>query len=39
VVARIDPDLPLSLGQQVSAEIRPSGVHLFARDSGERIVA
>jgi ABC-type sugar transport system ATPase subunit len=39
VVARVDPDLPIALGQRVSAELRPSGIHLFARESGERIVA
>jgi multiple sugar transport system ATP-binding protein len=39
VVARVDPDLPIALGQRVSVEFRPSGIHLFARESGERIVA
>ena len=32
-------DLPISLGQAVVAEFRPAGVHLFDRESSERIVA
>jgi len=39
IVARVEPDLPISLGQPVWAELRPSSVHLFARESGDRIVA
>jgi len=39
IVARVAPDLPISLGQPVAAELRPSGIHLFAKESGERIVA
>jgi multiple sugar transport system ATP-binding protein len=39
VVARVSPDLPITLGQPVTAELRPSGIHLFDRDSGERIAA
>ena len=39
IVARVDPDLPISLGQAVVAEFRPAGVHLFDRESSERIVA
>ena len=39
VVARVSPDLPISLDQPVSAEVRASGVHLFDHDSGDRIVA
>ena len=39
IVARVEPDLPISLGQPVWAELRPSSIHLFARESGERIVA
>jgi multiple sugar transport system ATP-binding protein len=39
MVARVDPDMPISLGQSVSAEFRPSGIHLFDRASGDRIVA
>jgi multiple sugar transport system ATP-binding protein len=39
IVARVDPDLPITLGQAVVAELRPSGIHLFDRDSSERIVA
>jgi multiple sugar transport system ATP-binding protein len=37
VVARIDPDLPVELGQLVRAEMSPSRVHLFERATGERI--
>jgi ABC-type sugar transport system ATPase subunit len=39
IVARVSPDLPISLGQPVSAEFRPSAMHVFARGTGERIVA
>lgn len=39
IVARVSPDLPIELGQSVSAELRRSGIHVFARGSGERIVA
>jgi multiple sugar transport system ATP-binding protein len=37
VVARIDPDLPVELGQLVHAEMSPTRVHLFDRETGERI--
>ena len=37
IVARVDPDLQLSVGQQVTAELRPSAIHLFSRESGQRI--
>jgi ABC-type sugar transport system ATPase subunit len=37
IVARVDPDLSLGLGQPVSARLRRSGIHLFHMDSGERI--
>jgi multiple sugar transport system ATP-binding protein len=39
IVARVSPDLPLALDQPVSVELRPTGIHLFARETGERIVA
>ena len=39
IVARVSPDLPISLGQPVSAELRRSGIHVFAKATGERIVA
>ncbi len=39
IVARVDPDLPISLGQSVSAELRSSAIHLFTRETGERIIA
>ena len=39
IVARVSPDSPISLGQPVSAELRPSGIHVFAKGTGERIVA
>jgi multiple sugar transport system ATP-binding protein len=39
IVARVSPDLPLTLGQSVAAELRPSGIHLFEHEHGERIVA
>ncbi len=37
IVARVDPDLQLSVGQKVTAELRPSAIHLFSRESGQRI--
>jgi len=37
VVARVSPDLSISLGQPVSAQLRSSGIHLFDGGSGERI--
>ena len=37
MVARVDPDLSLALDQPVGARFRRSGIHLFAKDSGERI--
>jgi multiple sugar transport system ATP-binding protein len=37
IVARVDADLSLALDQPVAARFRRSGIHLFAKDSGERI--
>ncbi len=37
IVARVDPELSLALGQPVSARLRRSGIHLFQMESGERI--
>jgi multiple sugar transport system ATP-binding protein len=37
IVGRIHPDLPIELGQLVRAEMSPSRVHLFERETGERI--
>jgi len=39
IVARVDPDMAIAPGQSVAAALRPGGIHLFARESGERIVA
>jgi multiple sugar transport system ATP-binding protein len=39
IVARVDPDLPLGIGQQVRAEMAPSRIHLFERTNGDRINA
>jgi multiple sugar transport system ATP-binding protein len=39
IVARVDPDADVAPSQSVSATLRPGGIHLFSRDSGERIVA
>jgi len=39
IVARVDPDLAISRGQSVAAELRASGIHLFDRETTERIVA
>jgi multiple sugar transport system ATP-binding protein len=39
IVARVDSDLPLGLGQRVTAELRPTGIHLFDTESGDRIAA
>ena len=39
IVARVEPDLPIGLGQAIAAALRPSGIHLFDGESGERIVA
>ncbi len=39
IVARVSPDLQISLGQPVTASLRPSGIHLFDRETGERIIA
>ena len=39
IVARVDPDTEVAPGQPVSATLRPGGIHLFALESGERIVA
>lgn len=38
IVARIDADLELDLGQRVNAQLRPKGIHLFDTE-GDRIVA
>ncbi|MEP6638335.1 MAG: glycerol-3-phosphate ABC transporter ATP-binding protein, partial [Chloroflexota bacterium] len=37
IVARVDPDLSLALDQPVVARLRRSGIHLFDRETGERI--
>ena len=37
VVARVAPDLPLSVGDNVLAQVRPGRVHLFDADTTERI--
>lgn len=37
VVARVPPDLPLSVGDHVLAQVRRGRVHLFDADSTERI--
>jgi len=37
IVARVDPDLSLTLDQPVAARFRRSGIHLFAKETGERI--
>ena len=39
VTARVDPDVPLAIGDRVEAEVRPGRVHLFDAVSGQRIVA
>jgi ABC-type sugar transport system ATPase subunit len=39
MVARVEPDLPISLEQAIAAALRPSGIHLFDKESGDRIVA
>jgi len=39
IVARVGPDLPLELGQVVTAELVPDRIHLFERETGERISA
>ena len=39
IVARVEPDLPITMGQSVAARLRPSGIHLFDTESGRRIVA
>jgi multiple sugar transport system ATP-binding protein len=39
IVARVDPDLAITPGQPVAADLRPGGIHLFASETGERIVA
>jgi ABC-type sugar transport system ATPase subunit len=39
VVARVAPDAGLTLGQNVTVELRPDRIHLFEREQGERIVA
>jgi multiple sugar transport system ATP-binding protein len=39
IVARVDPDTAVAPSQPVSAMLRPGGIHLFSRDTGERIVA
>jgi multiple sugar transport system ATP-binding protein len=37
VVARVAPDLPLSVGDNVLAQVRPGRTHLFDTESTERI--
>jgi multiple sugar transport system ATP-binding protein len=39
IIARINPDLPLEIGQLVRAEMSPSRIHLFERANGDRINA
>jgi multiple sugar transport system ATP-binding protein len=39
IVGRIQPDLPLELGQTVRAELAPGRIHLFERGNGDRINA
>ena len=39
IVARVEPDLPIAMGQPIAARLRPSGIHLFDTESGRRIVA
>ena len=39
IVARVDPDLVLEIGQAVRAEMAPSRIHLFERANGDRINA
>ncbi len=39
IVARVDADLPLELGQPVTAELRRKAIHLFDAPAGDRIVA
>jgi multiple sugar transport system ATP-binding protein len=39
IIARINPDLPLEIGQLVQAEMAPSRIHLFERTNGDRINA
>jgi multiple sugar transport system ATP-binding protein len=38
VVARVAPDVKLDIGQTVRAAFAPGRVHLFDRESGERII-
>ncbi|MBI1378245.1 MAG: ATP-binding cassette domain-containing protein [Frankiales bacterium] len=37
VTARVEPDLPVVIGDRVEAEVRPGRVHLFDAVSGRRI--
>jgi multiple sugar transport system ATP-binding protein len=37
IIARINPDLPLEIGQLVRAEMAPSRIHLFEKTNGDRI--
>jgi multiple sugar transport system ATP-binding protein len=39
IIARVNPDLPLEIGQLVRAEMAPSRIHLFERTNGDRINA
>jgi multiple sugar transport system ATP-binding protein len=39
IVARVNPDLPLQIGQLVRAEMSPAHIHLFERTNGDRINA
>jgi multiple sugar transport system ATP-binding protein len=39
IVARAAPDIDVTLGQNVRAELAPGRVHLFDLESGNRLVA
>ena len=39
IIARVNPDLPLEIGQLVRAEMAPSRIHLFEKANGDRINA
>ncbi len=39
IVARVNPDMPLEIGQDVHAELTPGRIHLFERTNGDRINA
>ena len=38
IVARVAPDVGLTIGDTVQAAIPPGRVHLFDRDGGQRII-